>query len=338
MCVSRHIECLTHKLECGARHDFHTQGIPIQSANHDHFPATIDFQNNHRLRLHLPRYRRHHVPTITNATTLPQIINALPQYERQWIGSPVFTKQVSIPIIDCLAQNDIFCASDGSLKDGIAAFSYGITNIERTCSITGGGKCTGAPATLSSLCAETTGALGIISIIGCIDTALPSQCHTQFRAFIDNSTVVKRISNILGKTAALSPLAPAFDLAQQLHTSIQNCTRNGHWKWVRGHQTDESIETQLNNEADTLADEFRQNDSRTPKYHASPTSKIWFESTHSIIHHLTKETFHESIATKELQEFIQKNQGWTLCTHDDVDWHSYTGHSNHSLPPSEYSS
>lgn len=55
----------------------------------------------------------------------------------------------------------LLCASDGSYKDGIAAYEYCIAKYDRTTIMQGGGKCNGRSDNVSSYGAEVVGALAL---------------------------------------------------------------------------------------------------------------------------------------------------------------------------------
>lgn len=205
------------------------------------------------------------------------------------------TMQSNFSLSDSLRKDKLFGASYGTVKNGIAEYAFILTNKERTCKIHGGGKFPGDPDTLSSLCAETAGALGLVAAIWHISDLSPPICQCTFQAYIDNKTVLSRIHQSQMPHNRMQPLIPDYNMAKQLAEEITDSPSKGNWQWVKSHQEGSTIDIELNGEADDLAAQY-QNDLTPPPPYESPTStKIWFESPKGVMHHLRKKIFHDQL-------------------------------------------
>ena len=80
---------------------------------------------------------------------------------------------------------------------------------------------------------------------------------SQFSVYIDNDTIIKRISNYQSHNN-IHPLSPTYEMYEQLQKMINKSDSKGAWRWVKVHQTDSHLHTILNNEADEIENFHRQ--------------------------------------------------------------------------------
>ena len=96
-----------------------------------------------------------------------------------------------------MCKKNLLCASDGSLKDNIASYSYRILEQSSPYGLQGGGICYGYKHTLSSLRAELFGALALIIVINEITRMhQQTQDELEYWVYIDNKEVIRRLNNI----------------------------------------------------------------------------------------------------------------------------------------------
>ena len=227
-------------------------------------------------------------------------------------------------------------ASDGSVMDNTLA-SYAvklnlrdeIKNNSNAHSISAVGGVDGAPGHISSLRAESRGAIAILLLIHivCKKWVAPLEKVRDLTLLFDSDTVVTRSE--ADPSHRNDFLSMDFDLWVEMKEILQQIPFKIKFQWIASHQDNNNSNTPLSNGAtlniqvDHMAGEYR----RTMTTHiptlAIPSGKIAIGIRGVRYHHFPAATIRKVVHEQTLRNYIMKKTGWHENQISSIEWESY---------------
>jgi hypothetical protein len=229
--------------------------------------------------------------------------------------------------------------TDGGATEGHGYFRWVIATNNKIL-WRGKGKVLGNPHLMESLRTKSVGMLLMTLFLlhyskyHNIKVTDNNLCH-----YCDNSTVVGRMQWFQERdiNTPNSHLSPDNDVQSQIEATMQELQTTFPLQRVKGHQKpkegkDLTWEAKLNNKADDLANEARNETSNEPNiFYQYPASKVMlYINGTPITQNLAKE-IRNAWMTQDLREYMTEHFEWANTTSDTIDWYSY-GSKLTSLP------
>ena len=268
------------------------------------------------------------MPTITRSITtehnqtLHQRINELPPRLKQIVQYMNIPIDGGHQIYQDMISKTLLCASDGSLKDNIASYSYRILEPKSSQGIQGGGICYGQRDKLSSLRAELFGALALIILLNTIIQTFDQRSdNLEYWVYIDNSEVIRRINNT--KPLRLTDYyAPEYELSEEINSQLQMTNAKGHWLWVESHTEAQDQASTMNRYVDKLAEQICLQNTNNLHEEIFPSNRATLFYNNEIINTKVYDHLQNNISNLTLRKYLQRKYAWTDDTFQDVNWNA----------------
>ena len=224
-----------------------------------------------------------------------------------------------------MRSKNLLCASYGSLKDNVASYSYRILKQSSPHGIHGGGICYGYKHQLSSLRAESFGALALIIVINEI-VRMHKQPHDslEYWVYIDNKEVIRRINNTT--TLRLTEYyAPEYEISEEITSQIRNTCAKGHWLWIKSHTEAQDQASIINWYVDKLVEHFRIQNVHKLSELSFPSNKATILYNNAIINTKVFDHLQNKTSNTTLRKYLQNKYGWSDSTFQDINWSAHRG-------------
>ena len=224
-----------------------------------------------------------------------------------------------------MRSKNLLCASYGSLKDIVASYSYRILEQSSPHGIQGGEICYGYKYQLSSLRAESFGALALIILINeIVQIHRQPQDSLEYWVYIDNKEVIPCINNIMNLRLT-EYYAPEYELSEEITNQICNTSAKGHWTWIESHTEAQDQASIINRYVDKLDEHFRTQNVHKLRELSFPSNKATILYNNSIINTKVFDHLQNKTSNTTLRKYLQEKYGWSDNTFQDINWHAHRG-------------
>ena len=204
-----------------------------------------------------------------------------------------------------------------------------IKNNSNINSISAVGGVDGGPGHISSLRAESRGAIAILLLIHivCKKWIEPLETVRDLTLIFDSDTVVTRSK--ADPNHRNDFLSMDYDLWVEMNRILQQIPIKIQFQWIASHQDSHNSNTPLSNAAslniqvDHMAGEYRKTMTTHLPTWAIPAGKIaiWIGGVR--YHHFPATTIRKFVHEQTLRDYIGKKTGWNESQISSIEWESY---------------
>ena len=288
-------------------------------------PTTPTLQHEYRTPLH-------HPPSLFSS-----ILQQLPPLYRQLVGTVTCPLDDGRTIAQTIRDSQCIGASDGSsVERTLASFAVTLNPIPATNafdsadSLSATGSVDGVPGFITSLRAESRGAVAILILLLCLSRRWPQvltkTCSLDI--YFDSQITIHRADT--NPTLRKDFLSLDFDLWILLRQLRHRIPFHVNFLWVASHQDPNPGFRALppsvlaNIQVDALAQTTRETvTSPLPTLHI-PESEVAISIDHVRYHHFPQDIIRAHRHTPPLQQYILSKTGWTESQFQSIDWEAYS--------------
>ena len=283
----------------------------------------------------------HHPPSLFSA-----ILHQLPPLYRHLVGTVTCPLDDGSTIVQTIRDTQCLGASDGSSVDRtLASFAVSINPISATTafdssdSLSATGSVDGVPGFITSLRAESRGAVAILILLLCLSRRWPQVLEKTcaIDIYFDSKITIHRADT--PPTFRKDFLSLDFDLWILLRQLRHLIPFTVNFRWVASHQDSNPGFLALppsvlaNIHVDALAQTTRETLTSPPPTIRIPESELAISVNHVRYHHFPQDIIRDHQHSPPLKEYIIKKTGWTDTQFHSIDWEAYSSAFTALSPP-----